>query len=327
MEQTLTERCEQFIENKAALRSAFKLEHASMHALCAIIYGSKKVDVKKIKDCKKIIRKQTSIFSSFRSNTFLALATMLSLEEDPAARMEDILDTYTVFKKNKFWGSDFLALSSFLIKEVGHREKEQLVEKAREIYKLAKESHPILTSSKDYGYAVMMALSDMNARDAVIETDRCYELLKGEFVSKNSVQSLSFVLALGEDKAEEKCAKTMRLFETLKKNGYKYGMGYELPGLGVLALAAMDEEKTIADVMAVSDYLKTQKGFGALGLGRAQRILYASALTVQETVGMDETLSATLTTTVANILIAIEIALIAAISASSAAAAASSSNN
>ena len=102
-----------------------------MHALCAVIYGNKEVDIQRIKDCKKIIKEQTSIFSAFRANTFLALAAMLSLEEDPVGRMEDIRDTYSVFKENKFWGSDFLALSSFLIKGVGHEGKKRLVQKAQ----------------------------------------------------------------------------------------------------------------------------------------------------------------------------------------------------
>ena len=326
MEQLLMERCEQFAENKEALRTGFKLEHTAMYALCAIVCGNKKVNIQRIKDCKKIIKEQTSVFSTFRSHTFLVLATMLSLEDDPQSRMADILDTYSVFKKNKFWGSDFLALSSFLIRETDHERKQWLVEKSREIYKLAKENHPFLTASEDYGYTVMLALSEQSAKDAILETEHCYDFLKNHFLSKDAVQSLSFVLALGTDTAEEKCDKAMRIFETLKQNGYKYGTGYELPGLGVLTLSANNEDQTVANVMGVYDYLKTQKGFGSLAMGRAQRVLFASALTVQDAVSGDTVLNTTLTNTVTNIIIAIEIALMAAVVASTAAVTSSSNS-
>ena len=317
MKDTLQKRCRQLVENNDALRKAFKLEYGVLLILCAVIIGLRPIDVEKIKECKQIIKKKTSLFSSFRSTSFLALATLLSLEDDPESKMDDIINTYSIFKENKFKDSDYLAISAFMIKDTDRSEKEKWIQKARDIYTLIKAKHPVITSSDDYGYTVMLALSARSAEAAVVEKDRCYEFLKDQFRSKDAVQALSFVLALGGESPEIKCERALRLFDELKKKGYKPGTEFELPGLGALTLAAKNESQTISDLIEVSDFLKTKKGFGALSIEKTQRLLYAAALVVQENGGDDDSLNLTLTTTVTNILLAIQMTMIIAASAAS----------
>ncbi len=328
MEESLMARCARFVENRDAIKSAFKFEYAMMHCLCALLYGNKKADVQKIRDCKKLIKSETSLFSFFRGNAFLAMATMLALEDDPGGRFAQVKQTYSILKAKKFWGSDFLALAAFLIREADARKEEELIDKARHIYTLVRAAHPLLTSSDDYGYATMLALSGRTAQDAASETERCYEILKSGFFSKNAVQGLCFVLAMGEGSAADKCGRAQRIYGGLKEKGYRFGTGYELPTLGVLALVPDGGGNIVTDVIEACDYLKSQKGFGTIGVGRSQRVMFASALAAQNrTDDAGGAIGVAVTTTVANIMIAIEIAIIAAVSASSAAAASSSSGN
>jgi hypothetical protein len=292
-----------------------------MLALCAIIIGDRPADAQRIKECQEIIKKRTSLFSSFRATSFLALAALLSSADDPSSKMDDVLDTYSIFKQYGFKPSDYLAISAFMIKGEDRLEKERRIAKAQEIYQQTKREQPLLTSSEDYGYAVMLAMTDMSPEAAALERGRCYDLLKGKFLSKDSVQTLSFILALGEAGAAVKCEKVMRLFEGFKQRGYKFGTGYELSGLGVLALAAKNEAEAIADVIEVSDFLKTKKGFGALGAGKTWRILYASMLVVQENRGNDDTLNTAMATTITNMLIAIQVMMVIIVATAASAAA------
>jgi hypothetical protein len=327
MDHELKKRCEIFIENKNALKAAYKLDYPIMHCLCALIYGKKTVDVAKIKESKQIIKQNTAAFSSFKANAFLAMATMLSLEDDPETIFKKIIELYTLLKKKGFWGSDYLALTAFTAVKNGS-DFDALADKAIKIYKHLKQNHPFLTSHADYCYAMLMALSNKEGQDMVREAEECYNILENSFIVKNAVQSLSFVLSLGKQNAQEKCNITLDLFDTLKQKDYKPGTGYELPSIGVLTLVSDNTDNIAGKVEETSDFLKVQKGFRGISIGKTKRIMFASSLVAQEKVSLfeNDVLNATVSNTISNIIIAMEIAVIAAISASSAAAAASSGN-
>lgn len=131
--------------------------------------------------------------------------------------------------------------------------------RVRHIYDLMKNEHPFLTSGEDSVFAAMLALSPMTDAEIVSETERCFELLKGEFFSSSAVQSLSHVLALGEGTPEEKCRKTMELFHGLKKKGCRYGTGYELATLGALALLPKEADSTVGELIEADHFLEKQK--------------------------------------------------------------------
>ena len=142
-------------------------------------------------------------------------------------------------------------------------------------------------------------------------------------MSANSVQSLSHVLSLIEGTAEEKCRRTLELFDLLKQQGIKYGTSYELPTLGVLALSSMDLEETASNVVRINGFLSQQKGFGAFGIGAKQRFMYAGML-ANESLGNAGALEAAYVNSTISIIAAQQAAMVAAIAASSAATSASS---
>lgn len=56
----------------------------------------------------------------------------------------------------------------------------------------------------------------------------------------------------------------------------------ELSVLGILALTSNNIEKIVNDISEISDYLLTYKGFGAFGMVKTHRIMYAAILVSQE---------------------------------------------
>ena len=73
-------------------------------------------------------------------------------------------------------------------------------------------------------------------------------------------------------------------------------------------------------IAEVDDLLKTHKGFGAWGIGSKQRLMYASMLVMQQYTSKVSSLEAAALNSVVAIIIAEEVAMLAAITATTVAA-------
>lgn len=328
MENSMEQRIELFVRNRDIMKSNFKWDNSTLHPLCACLYTEQgaEIDAEKIKWSKKIIKNNTRPFSTFRGITLLVLATMLSLKEDPEDKFQEVLNAYESLKK-EFRSSQYLPLSAFVMTDmVEPLDFDRVVLKSKDIYQRMKKEHPFLTSGEDSGFAVMFGLSELTVDKAVEEMERCYQQLKGNFFSANAVQSLSHTLALGEENTIEKCIRVMDIFDGLKERRCKFGTGAELAVLGALALTTDHVDKIVEDIIEVNEYLQNSKGFGALGTGKAQRMMYSAILVSQEykKCCTDQLMNMTSINSITSIVIAQQVAISAAVVAS---AAASSSSN
>ena len=101
---------------------------------------------------------------------------------------------------------------------------------------------------------------------------------------------------------------------------------YTLPSLGVLALLPVTGDVIARDLIEAQAFLRAQKGFGAFTVGSQELLLYSAAITSSSYAeSMDNITTASVSTSIANIIIAQQAAMIAAFAASAAAAAAASS--
>ena len=104
-------------------------------------------------------------------------------------------------------------------------------------------------------------------------------MLKKNFSSADSVQSLSHVLALCDGNDEENCLKVTSLFKALRAANMKYGTSYELAILGVLSMLPASEQELVADMAEVNEFLMTQKDYGKFfGFGRNIRLMHAAMI-------------------------------------------------
>lgn len=282
MRTELQERCDLFIRNRDIVKTQFSLENSYIYPLCAAILTSKGVqaDATMMNFCKNLLKQSTGIFSNFRGTSKMVTVTHLSLAENPQERMEQILTVYNDLKE-MFWGSEYLAVAAGVIAEMAKPDQyARITQRTRIIYNRMKDAHPFLTSVDDSAFAALLALSELDDLYIEQEMERCYAYLKPSFLSGNAVQSLSHVLALGEGAAQQKCQKALDLFNSLKKRGYKYGTGYELPTLGALALSGTDVGVLAENIIEVDDFLKSRKGFKGFGIGSRQRLMHAGMLTM-----------------------------------------------
>lgn len=329
MRDELQKRCQLFIENRDIVKYAFGWESAYIYPLCASLYTIKGIhaDAGVMKDCRDLLREKTGFLSNFRGISKMATVTMLSLSPNAEYKMNQLLDIYGRLKE-VFWGSEYLTVAASVISDMAEpRQYEQITQRTRMIYNRMKEAHPFLTSGEDSSFAALLALSELDDIYIEQEMERCYSLLKPYFYSGNAVQSLSHILALGEGSPEQNCTKAIELFEYLKSHGHKYGTSYELASLGVLALLDTDVKTLAQDIMEVDDYLHSQKGFGAFGIGARQRLMYAGILTMCDYMPELQPMKTAALNGVVSLVIAQQAALCASAAAASAAAASASSSS
>ncbi|WP_334104599.1 DUF4003 family protein [Muricomes intestini] len=329
MNELTRKRCEQLIDNRDKVKSVFAWDGGLIQLCCAGIYSEKgkNVDVAELKRSKELLKEKVGIFSNFRGTACSPIASMLAVSGNPEGTLDKGLKVYELLKK-EFWSSSYLPLAAMVLARMAEPyQYKQIAVRTREIYNRMKAEHPFLTSGEDSALCALMALSEKTDDELIEDIESCYQILKGNFLTANSVQSLSHVLALYEGTAQEKCDRTMALFYKLKESGRKYGTEYELPTLGVLAMTGADLDEVVLEMAQIDDWLSGQKGFGLFGsVTRKQRLMYAGILAEKDYIEDSTLQTAAVNGTIA-VIIAQEAAMCAAIAASSAAAANNGSSN
>lgn len=282
MRDEVRRRCELLIQNRDTMNEVFKWGSNLLNLSAAYMITSKEVraDVAKLKECKALIKERTGAFSNFRGNSNCAVTAMLAVSESAGHLLEDGLQAHEMLK-GKLRDSAYLPMAAMSVARLAGKERyEEIVDRTKEIYDRIKKEHPFLTSAEDCSFCTLLALSDKSVEALVTEAERCYRFLTEHTrYPKNSVQSLSHVLALYDGTAEEKCEKVMELYEILKACGLKYGISYELPMLGVLAMTNKEYEVLAEELAEVSAWLSKKKGFGFWGyVTLKQRLMFAGML-------------------------------------------------
>jgi hypothetical protein len=247
---------------------------------------------------------------------------MLAVDDAPEEKLDRAYDAYYSLKEH-FFASEYLTVASVILADIVSPERYgKICERAYRIFKIMKKDHPFITSSEDVVFATMLALSEKSDSEIIDECEACYDILKENFSDRNALQSLSHVLALSDDgmsSAKDKCRNTVRLFEMLKENKNKYGTGYGLATLGTIAMLPCGLDETLRDILDVSEFLKTQKGYGFWGIGRTERLMHAAMIVTSEHMGHCDAMTGAAIGSTLSLIAAQHAATCAAISASIAA--------
>lgn len=321
-ERTLA-RCKNLIKNKETMKSAFAWEDGLTHLACAGIFINKEqtANEEMLLQCKDILKRNTGIFSNFKSTAKPMIVAMLAANENPQLLMERGLKVHDLLKE-EFMSSVYLPIAAMIIAQYADEARyAELAQRTRRIYKQMRADHPFLTSGEDSTFCALMALLDKPDEVLLGDAEECYKILKNNFFSSNAVQSLSHVLAMCDGEPEIKCQRTMELFQKLKEAGHKYGTSYELPTLGVLAMADGNQDEIAAEMAEIDQWLSEQKGFGFFSsISAKQRLMYAGMIAQQDYIN-DKMMQGAAVNGVISLIVAQQAAMCAAITASAAAAA------
>ena len=318
--------CRDFIYNRDTVRRTFKMESSYIYPVCANVFCARgmRADPERLKNCRDLLREKTGAFSNFRGTIRVLIISMLAAQIDPDGRMEQAVHNYRALKE-RFFGSQYLALAAFLMTELGSQAAvTEKVDRARTLYERMKAEHPLLTSSEDSVFAVLMAFSEQSDDALLDDMEQCYDLLRKRFGKRNAVQSCSHVLAMLPGTPEEKTGRMLTLYDRILESGGKYGRNYQLPTLAAMAGIDADPELLVREMMEADRFLAGQKGYGALGMDRRTRMMHAAMLVSDAYSPREQVDTAAMTGTV-SLIAAQQAAMCAVIVSSTASSAAASS--
>lgn len=331
MKDNLRNKCDLFADNYSELGKSFKWNDTINNRLGALLYSleNRIVDTDAINRCRKIIKENTGVFSQFKDTINFMISVLLSLQAEPEAILKGSIGVYDGMKKEGFHSSPYLVLSAVQIAlQADPYNYQRITIASKNFYDAMKEEHRFLTSSDDYGFATLLAMSNKPVTQAVLEMESCYQLLKDDFSQLNAVQTLSHILTFSDESAANKCRRVVDLHRSLKSRKCKINSNTTLSFLGVIALLKEDTDKLVDEIVETKEYLKSKKGFGAWSIEPRERIMYAIAIVCSNYLeeAKKNMLEMALERNIAGIMLAQQMATMAAISGASAAAAASAAS-
>lgn len=327
----LKQKVDLMAENYHELKTSFKWENNLLKHFGAMIHATKneKVNIEKLQEIKQYIKDETSWTSYFRGTNEFLLVNLLYFEEDYKSFFKSMTELYEKMKEEKFKRSVQLPLAAYtIVKETSMYEWDYKIRRTREFFDNMKKNHFFLTSADDYVFAAVLALTDLQVEETSRKIEECYKYLNNEgFYKGNNLQTLSHVLAIGEEMIEEKCNKAVNLYNKLKE--VKCKIEYNgLATLGLLALVTDDVDKIVGEIKEVFDYISEKEGYSFWSINKSMKIMLATTLVSDFYV--DEikkgVLQIALGNTISAIIIAQQQATVAAIIATNAAATSSSNS-
>ena len=328
MNEKLQARVDLFLTNTESIKGSFTWQNSFIKRLAALLFASQDqpIDIQGIRASHDLIKGETSVVSMFRGNSSLTLSALLALSEDREGELARTLLVYEAMKSIKFRASDFLVIAAYFI-AVNAREETygHVIARTKTFYEGMKEQHKFITSADDYIFSALLALSDLEVAGTLQQLEVLHESLKLEYRHGNSIQSLSQVLILSKNTAET-LARLRKLRLELKAMGLRMDKEYTLSSMGVLALLPVEEKAICQAIKEVHDCLRQHKAFGKFSVSNQEILILASALVAFD--HLDEfksgIVTAAISTSLLNIIIAEQTAI--AVAAAASAAAASGSN-
>lgn len=291
MNDALNEKCELLLKNCSEIHRRNFLNDKLLSLMASLIFTSadKEVDPERLKECKKILEKNTGLLSNLRANPKLVILSKMAVSDDPENYINSVSEVYKKIHKGIQLENSYMALAATLICDLGRQdEAEDLIAKAEQIKRLMDKDHPVLTSSEDTSFIMFLALTDKSVETIISDIKEAYDYLKKTCkikASADAVQGVSEVLAISYGDTKEKCDKVVRLFNTFSEKGAKFGTDSDFIVLGSLINVNIDTDTLVNDVLDAEARLKDLKGFKDSEMDRKKRMMYASML-VAEVYGM-----------------------------------------
>lgn len=284
MNELVRERCELLATNRAVMRKKFAFEDNLLCVTGSLIFTleGKEADAEKLAGCKKILAKQTGLFSKLRSMAELVVLSKMALSDDPEKLIEDLKTVCEKVRKAKFKEDPYMVLACLLICDLGLQDDcDEIISRAAEIMGRMDKEHPFLTSSEDTTSVMLLALSYKNVDTIISELEEGYRYLKETpklSVSGNAAQNLCEVLVVSYGDIKTKCDKVVKIRKAFKNLKSDFGSAEELATIAALVDEDMSPEALAAEIIEASDFLKSQKGFEDGSINAGQRTMYVTLL-------------------------------------------------
>lgn len=275
MDPKAQQRLEQFVENTYAARHGFFWQETPIRRLGALLYAAqdRSMNTAAVRQCLDLIKENAGLFSYFRGNFAMTVATLLSLGDDPQGMLRQAMDVYEQMKQAGFRSSDYLVIAAYQIAANAPQDRyDAVIRRSRAFYDGMRSEHFLLTGQDDYIFSAMLGLSDIDVAAGTERLERHYRWLREEFpfVFGDGIQALAQVLVLGGDDGNT-LPRVTALRDALRRQGLRLDRTYTLSSLGVLALLPVDVQTIVSEVEETAGTLAPKRASAA---GRCRRKSY-----------------------------------------------------
>lgn len=281
MRESLNQITTRFIENMNLSKKNYKFELDITRGLISFIYTKedRSLDYLKISNSKDVIKKNTSVFSSLRTESILIPSTKLSLKDNPKDEVLKAKKIMSIFKESfKFSGAG-ANISYFLAENTEKIDTTKAIKRGRLVYDIHKKNHPFITSDEDILLAILLGIYKEDIRQAVLDSEYYYEKLKKPIKYSNDVQRISNILALFDLNKNLIIEKIIRLNEDLKLEKYRL-KERTLFVLPLLVILEDDVTKIKEDIIEVYKKLDDGGIIGVFKMEKSYGLMFAGVLVI-----------------------------------------------
>ncbi|MBQ1341930.1 MAG: DUF4003 family protein [Erysipelotrichaceae bacterium] len=275
--------CEKFVDCRALLGECYKWSSTTDQCLRAsfMLKDDTYVTESSIQEIKQFLKKREGIFSSLRSHIEMTLTVKMLQSGDYEEYYMKLKTVMEEFKMGWLFSDSYRVVTAMIIIEnIAPEDFRHYIDKTKMIYEQMKRDHSWLTRDYDLIFAALLAVSDINVDDILLEMDESFRILKQEFRSSRN-QELSHILSLNLNSPGEKTQRFLEIHDLLKRNRIRVSKSYHLEVLAVLSLLDMDDLSIVEQISQAEIYLNTYKPFRGWSMFQDERILYAIMLVIK----------------------------------------------
>ncbi|WP_295070082.1 DUF4003 family protein [Ruminococcus sp.] len=280
MKTNMNDICNNYIVNYNTVKSVFKHESEYIYPICANVFctHNRIISEDELIQSNKILKENISAFSNFRGLVKAYIASIIAVSDNSEKVIKKMTTNYDLLKK-EFSSSSYLTVISIILSELFDDEKVvNIISKGKELYKKIKKEHPLLTSSEDVIFAILLVLSEKSTDQLIVDMEESYKILK-PLASNNVIQSVSHILAFSNKSPAEKSEYFKKFIEAINSSGLKYSKDRAFTTLASLSIIDADMNEIIDNIKEVDEFLSKQKPYkGVFGFDQKSRFMNAAML-------------------------------------------------
>ena len=275
MKDKLINVCDRTVDNYRLAKEELRFDGDYINHFAALTYGcrNEEIPIKKVKEIRSVIKKETSRISVFRGDILYILSFLLAFEGNMDNIIKKLFVTYGELREFGFRDSQYLVLASYsLVKYVKDEERFKYMVRMREIYDIIRTNYNNVTNHEDYLECALLAINNISNEEILSFMKKQYlRYDRKGILSNNSVQALSMTLLLNDNKvADENIYNLLVDFEnTDLRVCHQF-----LPLLGVSGVSA-DTDEYIRKLNEVIRYLCDEEGEYEFYMDKSFRVFIA----------------------------------------------------
>ncbi|MCQ2483000.1 MAG: DUF4003 domain-containing protein [Clostridia bacterium] len=282
MDGELKVRSDILAENAALVAKKYRLDYRLMALGGAFTYlnSGSAADEAELDDSKRIMRDRLKLFSGSKaisSSSYLkcVIACKMAQCANPEEFLDNVNCAWGVLSKH-FSYSIYLGNAAYTLATCCKvKEYEAVALKAKEIYKLNKHRHFLITNGKDISECILQAMTSMSAEELVNNSEECFKLLKKNIRKADSAQSMAFISTVFNGTNEDKCDDIIKFYRKLKDEKVKISSPLIQPFIALPALCGVADDNFVDGIKEVEQYFKRHKNLKMFGLNMQQRYMLA----------------------------------------------------